>query len=135
MTKADYQKKWRIKNKDRINAANRQWWKDHPGQKQSSGKVKARAFIEAYKKRPCLDCQGWFNPWQLEFDHLPQFPKFMEISEMMMRGMAIESIVDEIKKCELICSNCHADRTHKRRKPLVALSKWTTNAQGDTQNG
>lgn len=31
---------------------------------------KGRDFVYRLKNKPCADCFGWFNPWQMQFDHL-----------------------------------------------------------------
>lgn len=61
----------------------------------------------------CIDCCT--TDWRLlEFDHLPQFKKENNISEMMLAGTSITSIKKEIEKCEIVCANCHTLRTMKR---------------------
>lgn len=34
---------------------------------------------------------------------------------MAQLGYSIKRISEEIKKCEIVCANCHAIRTHERR--------------------
>ena len=34
-------------------------------------------------------------------------------------GKSLEDIKKEIEKCEIVCSNCHRIRTHKRRNNIV----------------
>jgi predicted HNH restriction endonuclease len=31
-------------------------------------------------------------------------------------GKTIEQVLRELEKCELVCSNCHRIRTHRRRE-------------------
>lgn len=73
-----------------------------------------RAEIREYLlKHPCMDCAE-SDPIVLDFDHVSD-NKTMEISNAMRHGWAISKIMDEIKKCEVVCSNCHRRRTHQRR--------------------
>jgi hypothetical protein len=63
--------------------------------------------------RPCTDCGRLFPPQVLQWDHLPGAPKLGEISTGL-RGRSRDDILDEIAKCELVCTNCHAIRTFQR---------------------
>jgi hypothetical protein len=47
----------------------------------------------------------------MHFDHLDGDMKSAGISQLRTIAM----IDEEVKKCELVCANCHAERTHKRR--------------------
>lgn len=50
----------------------------------------------------------------MEFDHLPGSSKRGAISDLCRRGNT-NQVRDEILKCEVVCSNCHAVRTYMRR--------------------
>ena len=60
----------------------------------------------------CKDC-GEKNWLVLEFDHLPQFTKSFNISTGM-KNFRWEKVLTEIKKCDIVCANCHRLRTQKR---------------------
>jgi len=47
----------------------------------------------------------------LEFHHLHS--KEMAISEMVTRITSIERLEEELKKCQVLCSNCHRRLTAK----------------------
>ena len=66
---------------------------------------------------PCAECSEVFPAWVMQWDHLPGMAKVEAVSAMVgSRRRA--AILDEIAKCELVCSNCHAVRTRRRaRKP------------------
>lgn len=75
-----------------------------------------RARVKAYKIRmQCADCpEGQLWPaCALHLDHLPQYEKTRDVSQMMSR--AWETIAAEIAKCEVVCANHHAIRTQARR--------------------
>jgi hypothetical protein len=61
---------------------------------------------------PCLEC-GESDPMVLQFDHLPGYKKSFEISRAY-RNKSWVSIQEEIKKCQVLCANCH-QRTTKIR--------------------
>ena len=66
-------------------------------------------------KNPCLDC-GEKDIVVLEFDH--QRDKILPISIILSRGWREERLMDEIKKCQVRCANCH------RRKTAIQLG-WS----------
>ena len=50
----------------------------------------------------------------LEFDHV-NGKKINNIANMVQRGWALETIKNEISKCEVRCANCHRRRHYKER--------------------
>ena len=73
------------------------------------------AFIAALKNHPCADCGGRFPPYCMDFDHLPQTDKFATVSQLIHMNGALDLIIAEVAKCQLVCANCHRIRTHRRR--------------------
>ena len=73
------------------------------------------SFVSGYKAQHpfCADCGLAHPPWRLDFDHLPGFEKSFNVSKAVTKPMA--RILEEIAKCELVCANCHRDRTRQRR--------------------
>ena len=65
-------------------------------------------------ERGCVDCGFRGLPDALHFDHLPQFQKVHNVSYLARCG-TWQQILDEVAKCEIVCANCHAVRTRKRR--------------------
>lgn len=63
-----------------------------------------------------MDCGVKYPPYIMHWDHLPEYEKFMSVSVMRAKRMKRELIVAEIDKCELVCANCHGERTHQRRQ-------------------
>lgn len=71
-------------------------------------------YAQAYKEeRGCADCKIMYPHWILEFDHLPEFTKVANVS-MMIGNYSLDAVKDEIAKCEVVCANCHRDRSHDR---------------------
>jgi ribosomal protein L31 len=64
--------------------------------------------------RGCYDCGGFFPPEAMDWDHRPGTEKLFHVSDSF-GTRNFESIVDEIAKCDLVCSNCHRVRTKKRK--------------------
>ena len=73
-----------------------------------------KAHINSLKNNPCTDCGNTFPAVCMDFDHLPQYEKSFEIAQAWARKLSLDKIIDEIKKCELVCSNCHRIRGQKR---------------------
>lgn len=74
-------------------------------------------FIEEYKKdKPCLDCHEVFPSCAMDFDHRkPKKDRYCSISMLVQKCASLDRIKKEVKKCDLICSNCHRVRTSNRR--------------------
>ncbi len=76
--------------------------------------IKRRKFINQFKNRPCMDCLGWFEPCQLDFDHRPDELKCFSISAPRIKKLS--EFYKEMKKCDLVCANCHRLRTYRRNQ-------------------
>lgn len=73
---------------------------------------KVRGYVREIKESsPCLDCGVKYPYYVMEFDHLHS--KTKTVSWLMSRG-TIDQVIEEIEKCELVCSNCHKVRTWQR---------------------
>lgn len=83
-------------------------------------KNRQRKCREEYNKRLilikksscCVDC-GNTNPVVLQFDHV-RGTKVKSIATMVHECLSWSRIEEEIKKCELVCANCHQIRTFTR---------------------
>ena len=73
----------------------------------------AAEFLRAEKAKPCMDCGQCFSPECMQFDHV-RGVKVLALGNMKTYGL--EKVKAEVAKCELVCSNCHAIRTHQRRQ-------------------
>lgn len=66
---------------------------------------------EYLKSHPCVDC-GNDDPRVLELDHLGD--KIDSVSRLVSQGNSLNSVIEEVKKCEVRCANCHAIVTAER---------------------
>lgn len=78
--------------------------------------------------RPCTDCGRVFDAQVMQWDHLPQYEKIGDIAGSWA-GRTEQDILNEIAKCELVCTNCHIMRTFARngwarRWTLDELEGW-----------
>ena len=73
-----------------------------------------KRIVEDLKQRPCDDCGKRYPPIVLDFDHV-RGSKVANISMLVNDGVPPAQLLDEIAKCDLVCSNCHRLRTAARR--------------------
>jgi hypothetical protein len=67
---------------------------------------------------PCVDCAE-SDPVVLQFDHRQD--KEQDISRLLSLGAPWSLIVDEVRRCEVRCANCHRRRHARDRRMLEAL--------------
>lgn len=86
-------------------------------------KAANREYVRTLKEStPCSDCSKIYPWYVMDYDHLPEFEKRMDVSQLVANGYSIESIDREIAKCELVCANCHRIRTYNRDQWRVAFN-------------
>jgi hypothetical protein len=76
-------------------------------------KAALKAEIDALKSTPCLDCGVGYPPYVMEFDHRPGEVKVGEVSKMVANNQRTK-VFAEIPKCDIVCANCHRQRTYLR---------------------
>ena len=69
--------------------------------------------MRSLKTGPCVDCHKRFHFAAMDFDHVRK-AKTRQVSAMLT--CSLERVLEEIAKCELVCSNCHRIRSWKRRR-------------------
>ena len=76
-------------------------------------RIKYRDKLHEIKlKSGCVGCGFNKHPAALQFDHLPGHVKLFGISSAINKSWY--KVEAEIKKCEVVCANCHAIRTYNR---------------------
>lgn len=73
-----------------------------------------REFIKSLKDFPCKDCGIKYPFYVMDFDHLPEFKKEIKMANCA-HHYSDKKILEECKKCDVVCSNCHRVRTWKRK--------------------
>jgi hypothetical protein len=68
--------------------------------------------------KPCTDCGRTFHPAAMTWDHLPGQDKVAEVSALLSRHSR-RTMLNEISKCQLVCANCHAVRTFRRKRDVA----------------
>lgn len=87
------------------------WAKEHKYVYQKAYYQRHRDRVNALKARPCTDCGVQYPPHVMQFDHVRGEKKFT-ISMNLRRKW--EDTAAEIEKCDVVCANCHAERTWQR---------------------
>lgn len=67
-----------------------------------------------------MDCGGYYPPEAMDFDHRDPATKKTSVGLMVGGGGPGKTygrgeILEEILKCDVVCSNCHRIRTRVRR--------------------
>ncbi|AXH49258.1 HNH endonuclease [Streptomyces phage Blueeyedbeauty] len=72
-----------------------------------------RKYVQEYKQsRGCIDCGIMYPYWVLEFDHC-RGEKIAHVTTMITTH-SFDEVKNEIEKCDVVCANCHKDRTYQR---------------------
>jgi hypothetical protein len=64
------------------------------------------------EKTPCTDCCKSYPHYIMEFDHKEN--KLFAVGD----ARTWKQLMSEMAKCDIVCSNCHAERTWKRKMAL-----------------
>lgn len=93
------------KNRDRVKS-----------QINSARKIRAanlsKEIRELKESTPCTDCGINYPYYVMDFDHI-RGKKAGNISHMINSAVT-KKVREEIEKCEIVCSNCHRQRTFDR---------------------
>ena len=108
--------KWRAANPERAREIGRKSEAKRDPVRQRDGARRRyherSALIRAEKDKPCADCGVRYPYYVMHFDHLGAEPKLFNLGRAGARAWA--SIQAEIAKCDVVCANCHAERTFRR---------------------
>lgn len=74
-----------------------------------------RDTIINFKNIPCYDCGNSYPYYVMDFDHVRGKKKF-NLSVAVRHFRSVKTVIKEIKKCEVVCANCHRERTFSRMK-------------------
>lgn len=69
--------------------------------------------IRELKSKPCTDCGKTYHWFVMDFDHV-RGEKKGNVSTLLQIGKSLGRLLEEVAKCDLVCSNCHRLRTWNR---------------------
>ena len=102
------EKQW--KHDDHI--AHREYFKNRQRQRRAEYKK----IVQEAKSKPCADCKIQYPYYVMEFDHLRDK---VENLARMSNFSSKKKLVEEIAKCDVVCSNCHRERSFVRLQNAV----------------
>jgi hypothetical protein len=76
-------------------------------------RAQLRQLINEAKTRPCADCGISYPSYVMDFDHRED--KSFAISQAW-RARSWSRVLSEIEKCDVVCANCHRERTWRSRQ-------------------
>ena len=76
-----------------------------------------RMIILEAKDRPCAECGVRYPVHVMDFDHRTGTRKRFNGRDALTR-CSIEALQQEIEKCDVVCANCHLNRTYRARVEL-----------------
>lgn len=82
--------------------------------RQRDRRTKFRKYMQEVKEnRSCMDCGIHYPYYVMDFDHRPDETKLFDISNIN-EIPSMDALINEIEKCDVVCSNCHRHRTWSR---------------------
>jgi hypothetical protein len=105
------------RDKEKQLAAGRRWYRKNPQVYIDRNDRRRRdriRWVRELKNAPCMDCDGRFPWYVMDFDHRDGEEKAFNIGDAVRGMVGLERFRAEIAKCDLVCSNCHRIRTAKR---------------------
>lgn len=106
----------------------RKWYKEHGKEAARRHRLKTRAFVNRYKNVPCQDCGIQYPYYVMDFDHRDPKDKEFTMSTAIVSNMSRARLLAEISKCDVVCANCHRERTHGPNGQRAKASALTTSA-------
>src|ERR1041384_953915 len=71
---------------------------------------RAKTIAEIKEGSPCMDCGVYYPHYVMDYYHRDPNTKYKSVATLLSRS-SMEVIMLEISKCDLVCSNCHRERT------------------------
>lgn len=84
--------------------------REQKNRRERGRKILNRALYILYLGKVCVDCKRGEPFVKLEFDHVLPCEKEFAIGKV--RGCDWKIVKKELDKCQLLCKDCHLDRTH-----------------------
>ena len=94
-------------------AAHPEGWKAIQVKARRKRRIRQQEIRNAAKDRPCADCGVKYPFYVMDFDHKPDTVKEFNIASGL-GGKSFKKFYAEIAKCDVVCANCHRERTYSR---------------------
>ena len=99
-------------------------------------RLERRKFLDSYKlNKGCEECGYKDYPEALQLDHLDPKTKYRTkngktLNPGEMLSMSQTVFFAELKKCRVICANCHAVHTKRQQAEIRMLNKMLEMSEG-----
>ena len=97
------------KDKEKKNATNRAGYARNKEQRQKREREKKAAAKQKWRDfkstLSCVQC-GQNHPATLDFHHIERHPDNRKVKKLLT-NKAYKQVMEEIKKCVVLCANCH----------------------------
>lgn len=88
--------------------------KEKPERRSAKSKKEVQEMLGKIKEQNgCTDCKQKYPWYVLDFDHV--YGKKVANIGQMLNYFSVEDILKEVAKCDIVCSNCHRERTYQRK--------------------
>ncbi len=108
---------------------NKGWYQRHKEEvieRRKKNENEIKEWYRDYKRTLCCMMCGETHPACLQFHHRDRSEKSFSVADMARRPTSKKRIINEIKKCDVLCVNCHAKlhwrETHETDSWEEALS-------------
>lgn len=103
--------------KDQLQAAKKHYDKNKEAYKARAAEAKRRYRMQWYDFKTTLKCAhcGFSHPSALDFHHVQKSSSNRPVSTLL-RNSAYKIAIEEIKKCIVLCANCHRVHHHNERE-------------------
>lgn len=100
---------------------NKQYYKD----KSRKLNKELTQLVRDIKKVPCMDCGIEYPYYVMDFDHRDPSTKIDNVGSLIQNNSK-RKLLEEIAKCDVVCSNCHRERTYGSSgcSSVVECSVW-----------
>jgi hypothetical protein len=92
---------------------NQGWYQRHKEEviaRRRKKQIEIRNWFMRYKSTlSCEDC-GTSHPAVLQFHHRSRTEKSFTIADVVRKANSLKQVMNETKKCDVLCVNCHAKR-------------------------
>lgn len=106
------------KRKEYQKKAHAEWYKKNKHKvqlKQKERRQKINEWYQNQKKNLCCIICGESHPACLVFHHRDKQKKEANIFSLVHGGASLQRIKNEIKKCDILCANCHRKHHYEER--------------------
>lgn len=98
---------------ERAREARRKHYRNNKEQyikRRDESRIKFREHLKLIKAKPCMDCGVSYPSYVMDLDHRDPKKKSGNINQLI-EANNWTAFLQEIDKCDIVCSNCHRERT------------------------